>query len=777
MKKGYKIAIIVVAIVAALLLVASLVISPIAKWYIETNCKELIGRKITVENLSIKFLWGRLDADNFVLYEANDVDTFVSIEHLDADMRVWGIIRKSIEVDSINVVAPNATILREGNGLNFDDILTFFATKQGDTPSDTVPSDWRIILRDIGLHNGLIRYADDVLNIDWTMNNIQLNVPELDLSGSGTHAQLYLDFARGGSLELEALYDQQLMDYDMNCRITDYPLGVLTPFMESIVNVGDVKGRLALNLHAKGNIENIMASDFDGSVRLDSTEVYDIKGTQLLSLKEFKTEIEHINIAQDYNIKLRELSIDELNTRFEVYKDGSNNFSTLMVNNSDSVENDNLTAASNELSDTLPSNTAPQLNLSITELQLKNSSLVYADNTLPEPFTLRMSKMRFKAPNFTMQGENSIELFSVLQDAGALRIKWDGNIEAQNHDLRISLNNFNLKDISPYSLSFFGYPITAGKMSFQGQNIITGGELKGVNKLSLYNPTLDKKRSDVDAEFAMVPLKLAVVVLTDREGKADIDLPVSGNIHSPHFSYSKIIVQALVNVLVKIAAAPIDLLAGALGLNSDEVKEIEFGAWQHQFTPEQYDKIEKLSQLITEKPELAIRLVHEVNYEKGIQAIVENDFRREYYLSRNPERATSLNMVDVDTYQKMPLKGEEIVLFADSLLLSRGLAVEGSLSDKIYRLYNTHALDKLMRNIEMRDRGMMMQWSRALNMPEGSLQIVTPSRDEVKEMSGKTRYKVEMSVSGELPSEPDTTHENNSAGEAVINSDATTPDE
>ena len=753
MKKRTKIILSVVATLALLLLIASLIISPIAHWYIEKHCKELVGRRITIENVNVKLLLGKLNVDNFVLYEANDVDTFVSIEHLDADMRVWGILRKNIEVDSINVVAPRATILREGNGLNFDDMLTFFASKSFDTTTDTTPSDWGIILRDIGLENGEIRYADDILHIDWTMNHIKLNIPELDLSGSGTDAQLYLDFARGGSLDLKAMYDQRSMDYDMNCTISDYPLGVLMPFMEGMVNVGDVNGRLAIDLHARGNMENIMASDFDGAIRLDSAAMHSVEGEKLISLNEFKTDIEHINVSKDYIVKLRELSIDGLVSTFEIYEDGSNNFSSLMAVKTDSVVPEETIVEEVSENDTIQT-VAPRLDLTITNLQLRNSSFTYTDNTLPEPFSMRLSKMHFKSPNFTMQGQNSIELFSVLQETGALRIKWNGNIEAQDHDLTITLNNFNLKDISPYSVAFFGYPITDGKLSFRGQNIISQGDLKGTNKLSLYNPILDKKRSDVDAEFGIVPLKLAVVVLTDREGKADIDLPVSGNIHSPHFSYGKIIVQALVNVLVKIAAAPIDLLAGALGLNSDEVKEIEFGAWQHQFTLEQYDKIEKLSRVVAEKPELAIRLVHEVNYEKGIQAIVENDFRREYYLAQNPDRAASLNMVDMDTYQKMSLKGEAVTLFADSLLVARGLSLGGSLNDKMHRLYGANALDKLMRNIEMRDRGMMMQWQQALNMPEGTLQIVSPSREEVIESAGKTRYKVEMSVVGETSAQP-----------------------
>lgn len=761
MKKGLRITIIVISVIVALLLVASLLVSPIAKWYVEKNCKDLIGRKITIENLDIRLLLGRAAADNLVLYEANETDTFVSIEHFDADVRVWGILRKSIIVDSINVVAPNATILRQGNGLNFDDMLVFFAQKSaGETNADTIAqpdtikeatndNSWQIILRDIALNRGKIRYADDIIDIDWTMHHIELNIPEIDLSGSGTKAQLYFDFARGGSLALNAMFDQPTMDYELNCKISDYPVGVLMPFMKGIVNVGNVAGSLGINLHAQGNIDNIMASNLDGSIQLDSTYVDDINGQRLISLNQFKTDIEHIDIAHDYNIKLRNFLIDGVSAGYEVYHDGSNNFTSLFAT---TPQEETEAQPSQETPENVATNDtveAPKLNITVENIVMQNSNFAYTDNTLPEPFTLRLSKMRFKTPMFSTQGVNDVELFAVLQETGALRIKWNGNIEAQNHDLSLSLNNFNLKDISPYSLSFFGYPITEGKLSFRGQNIISDSQLKGTNKLSLYNPTVEKKRSDVDAQFGMVPLKLAIVVLTDREGKADIDLPISGDIKSPHFSYGNIIVQALVNVLVKIAAAPIDLMAEALGLNSNEIKEIEFGAWQHQFTPEQYDKIEKLSKIIAEEPELQIRLQHEVNFEKGIQAIVENDLKREYYLAQNPERAQSLNMVDIDTYQKTSLKDPGIILFADSLLTVKGLPTDGNINDKMHRLYGSAAVDKLMRNIEMRNRGMMMQWSKALNMPEGSLQIVTPTQDEIKLHNGKTRYKVEITAAGD----------------------------
>ena len=137
MKKFSKVALIVVAIIILLLLLVVLLISPVSKWYIEKYSKDLIGRRITIENFDLQLLKGQAFVDNFVLYEANDVDTFVSIGHVGADVQMWGIVRQSIVVDSFNIVAPNITVMRRNNRMNFDDMLQFMAGSDDSEPVDT----------------------------------------------------------------------------------------------------------------------------------------------------------------------------------------------------------------------------------------------------------------------------------------------------------------------------------------------------------------------------------------------------------------------------------------------------------------------------------------------------------------------------------------------------------------------------------------------------------------------------------------------------------------
>ncbi len=739
MKKSLKITLAVIAILALLFVAVVFLVSPVAKWYVETHCKELVGRRVTIEKLDIKLLSGRVDADNVVLYEANERDTFVSVGHLDTELELCPLLSQRVIVDSINVNALGLNVIRNRTSLNFDDMIAFFASKA--EPSDTIDdgeSGWSVVLNNISFSGGKLTYDDRTMHSLWTMRDIALRIPKIDLSGRGTRADLFLAFDSGGSLRLSALYDQPTMRYDVACDLEEYPVAGLLPLIQESLHVGGMEGLLSLGLHASGDINHILAFDLDGTIALENSSMTDTKGRQLAYIREIKTDIERVNIEQEYIIKLRECTIDGLKTRVEMFADGSHTFSDFVAAPDSTRET---------VSDSI------RLDLSVGNLLLSNSEVTYVDHTLPEPFSLHLGKLRIKSPNFSLKGNNRVELFSMIQETGTLMMKWEGNPEAQNHDLSISVGNFNLKDITPYSLAFFGCPITDGKLSFRGQNVVVDNQLSGVNKLSLYRPKVDKKRKGIDAEFGKIPLKLAMAVLTDREGKAELDLPVSGNLDSPEFSYKKIILKALVNVIVKVAAAPFDLLVKGLGLKSDEVKEIKFSAWQHQFTPEQYDKLEKISQVLKEKPDMVATLKQEVNYEEGIKNIVANDFRRAYYLSRHPEKDGMLDMKDYEAYQQIELRGDDVTQFADSLLTARGESVRGSLSDKMQLLFGSEAETQLMRNIQMRDRGMALQWARVLKMSETSLRIVSPSIEEVRSQSGKTRYKVLVALAGEEPYE------------------------
>ena len=54
-------------------------------------------------------------------------------------------------------------------------------------------------------------------------------------------------------------------------------------------------------------------------------------------------------------------------------------------------------------------------------------------------------------------------------------------------------------------------------------------------------------------------MKLGMYLLTDKDNNISIDLPISGNLNDPKFSYRKALLKVLGNLLAKVVTSPFRL--------------------------------------------------------------------------------------------------------------------------------------------------------------------------------------------------------------------------
>jgi hypothetical protein len=66
--------------------------------------------------------------------------------------------------------------------------------------------------------------------------------------------------------------------------------------------------------------------------------------------------------------------------------------------------------------------------------------------------------------------------------------------------------------------------------------VLPNGQLTRSNKLVLNQLTFGEK---VEGAPASLPVKLAVALLSDRNGVIDINLPISGSLNDPQFSLGR----------------------------------------------------------------------------------------------------------------------------------------------------------------------------------------------------------------------------------------------
>ncbi|MEG1405081.1 MAG: AsmA family protein, partial [Alistipes sp.] len=269
------------------------------------------------------------------------------------------------------------------------------------------------------------------------------------------------------------------------------------------------------------------------------------------------------------------------------------------------------------------------------------------------------------------------------------------------------------------------------------------------NHLDMFEPKADKKIKSIKPEFK-IPLKLGLYVLKDKKGHVKIDLPVKGSIDNPDFSYRKIVMKALGNVLLKVITAPFSFLSG----NSDNLEYIAIEPLQWEFTAEQYTKFDKLADMLRDKPDMKVTLTQRLDYRQALQAQAENNLKMAYYnhlrQADTTVAYTPLTMLEYEKIRDLKLKSDEVTLFADSLLRAQGNdPSKFNTAKKAQMLYGTRAAEQLMTMFERRNTAVSTYMTSMQGIPATALRVVTMPAEELHAYTGKNRYTLGLEVEGE----------------------------
>lgn len=739
MKKSLKILIIVASSIVTLLIITAVSISPIVKNYVEKHSRELVGRTMKMDKLSINIFTGGVKIENFVIYEQNDTGKFVAFDMFKTKIRLLPLLSSKCIIQRIQLSGAEVKISQRGDTFNFDDIIAHFAADSTASPeSDDTPTQWEIGIYNIAIDSSAILYKDLIVGSDWDINHMNLKIPGVYFSGKSTDVGLNLNFTSGGALRTDLKYDIEKKSYNLKLSLTNFSMEGLLPYLQQSMNINKIAGALDTEITVVGNTDHVMDFDLNGEAKLHNLLIEDNQGRKVIAVAGAQAMVENFNISKE-NFLFNKISADNVSTDFEVYKDGKNNFSDLMKSGPEQAPTDSTTAADNSM------------NILIGELSVANSQITYTDLTLIKPFTYKVSDISLTAVNVNPAAHNNtIDISATMQNQGTAKIKWTGNLTGTtNHNIRIILANIDLTQFSPYSLQYFGYPIHDGTLNFTSQNIIINSMLNGTNKLNIYKCELAKKDKQVKPEYS-VPLRVGLYILKDKRERIDLDLPIKGNVNSPEFSYKKIVIKALVNVLVKVAAAPVSFLANAMGLGGDKLQSIAINSMQHQFDSEQYAKLHELAVIIKTKPEMTLTLHQELNYTDALADYSLANLKMALYLKNNPDKQEKIELIDIDAMMNTDTKSQELIAYADTLLITKGLPISGNIQSKAVALFSQNAEQQIAEGMMARNTLLYSHMTTKLGLPEKAFTITSQPLDSMKLYKGKSQYTVGMNMGAEV---------------------------
>lgn len=763
MKKWIKITLIAAAVLAVLIVIAAIAVSPVAKNYIEKHDRELIGRSIRMERLRMNIFTGRLRIEGLRIGGSEDSTTFFRLDSFEMRMRLWPLLGNRVLVKKISFAGPDVKIYQRGNAFSFDDITARFA---GDTTAAATPEKpskpWEIGIYDITIRNGRVFYKDLALDAEWGMNDINLHIPGVYFSGEKTDVGAVLNFAEGGSLSTDVGYNIESSEFDIGIRLQDFALAGTLPYFRQSLDVTAVDGRLSADIRLRGNTEHLLSLTTEGTASLAGFALRDrqqrpVAGVDTLGVKLAEGDLGKMRFVFD------RIYVSGLSALFEMTPEG-NSLAALMKSPATEAASPaavSVSAATNPAPEAAPApaaeittsdtagNATPSPTLRIADLEIAKGRVTVRDLTMHRPFEYTVSEIRMRSRDFDPSKRNSMTVDARMQKTGSAKLRWEGTLDDMNNqNITLWLTNLDLRDFGPYCEHYTAYPLTKGNLTFRSQNVIRDRYLDGTNHLDMFEPKVDKKRKEIKAEMN-IPLKLGLYVLKDKKGHVKMDLPVRGSLDSPEFSYRKIVLKAIGNVLLKVVTAPFSFLSG----NKENLEYINIDPLQYVFTSEQYASLDKIAQALQDKPDMHIVLTQRVNMRRALPRQAAGALRMayaEHLKSADTTGRQPMSMLEYEKIQQTDIRTPAIMAFADSLLVQRGISPQGlSADDKALALYREKAAGQLARMMAARNKALAeyMQSTHGATAP--AFRVQTMDSLALPNYTGRDRYTIALEVDGE----------------------------
>lgn len=739
---GRKILFTVLGIIVGLVLAVLLLVSPIAKWYVEKHDTELIGRELTIKRLRVNLLAGSVNLGNVTLFEDDATTPFVSFDNFKTDIKMRDLINKRLWVNYLNLDGLYVNVIQNDSIFNFTSLINHFASDEPKEEEEN-SSSFGLIFNNINLSKSTICYNDVQLGSDIALRNIALCIPYIDLTTLDSDVGLDLSLPDGGKLHTEVNLSENAESYRLNLSISNLNIPIFEPYLKNEMALDSIRGKASLDLNAKGLTDHILEFDLDGFIRLWDLSAQDLYGHKLGEIDTIDMDIRHFS-AFDKDLELNRLSLYGIRVQYIIDSMGHTVFDNLTMESTEEfvdtlveeITTDTIFLDEKTLEDKTP------FRILVDDLQFADIDLVYEDNTLPEPFHYEMEDLLVKSRNFNMDGFNSVMLDAKLNKLGELKAFWKGNPRSLNdHNLTLTLRNLKLSDFSPYCIKILGFPLENGTLAFESQNVIEGGELKGINKLQLADPVVGDRIKGYEPEMKHIPLKLGVYCLTDMDNKVELELPISGNINDPEFSYRKAVFQVLGNLMLKVVTSPFSFLS-----KDDDMFYMPIDLSENDFTAADYSQLDDVASTLLSKPNMRVNFELQENYEKAMAFLSVAQLKRDFYLSQHPEQnARYIDLLTNIDIRNISDKDDGLLAFAAQF--NGGNRVKSSdLSTVARNHYETSSIELLNGIINNRNKLLVNYLNQGKGVPMNQIHVFSSDMSTLKEYKKDSRYVVTIEM-------------------------------
>lgn len=566
--------------------------------------------------LNLRVTEGKVQLADFRLSEAGSRDPVLTVPSLGLDGISMHLSKRELGIGTVSLTdAKIRAWLGQDGVLNFTPLFAPVAatpeTATRPKPSDSEPEEpWKVDVQAIEVAKTQVEFEDRRLGspVELAFDDLHMTLNDVNVPFKGpVPVTASFQLNQQGTLETKGTLRLDPLQTELALKLNHIGLRPFQPYLDHMVQLTIKDGELALDgeVTYRSRPESEPMLQYRGQAGLNNLHLAE-RGSN----KEFLgwTALSLNTMALDVTpttVKIGEIALRDPVVHLVTGKDGITNLSRVLhppdtapAPASKRVEQD----ASRKATTPTP--------VEVAVVQLTNLSATFVDESIVPSVSTGITNLTgtIKGLSSRQVAKADVALTGKVDEVAPLKIQGQINPlseEAFTH-LTFLFQGVDLTSVSPYAGKFVGYPITKGKLSLDLTYQLSKNRLVGENKVLVDQLMFGEKTDSPDA--TTLPVRLAVGLLKDRRGRIDIDMPVRGDLADPDFRYGRVVLNALVNLLTKVATSPFSALGGLVGGGGEELQFVEFQAGSEVLEPAEQHKLESIAKALQERPALRVEV-------------------------------------------------------------------------------------------------------------------------------------------------------------------------
>ncbi|MGY1918018.1 DUF748 domain-containing protein [Pseudomonas tolaasii] len=485
--------------------------------------------------------------------------------------------------------------------------VTAPATADSPKAEPAAPSKpWQVLLKDVQLRNYQVHLADRQVKPEVALELGPLNVDVQNFDSlNGSPFNLKVDSGLGKQGKIQATGEVNLNPVSAKLKVNtqDIDLRVAQAYISPFIRLELRSGMLGSNLDVNLKSTEPLALQVTGRAQVDQLHTLDTLKTRDF-VKWQRLVLEGVNYQHGDSLSIDKVNLLQPYARFMINDDRTTNVDDLLIPQPAD------TGAKSAAAKPAAGKDKP-LGIHIGQIAINDGSANFADFSLTPNFATAIQQLNGQIGTIDSRQAKpaSVDIKGKVDRYAPVTIK--GSVNPFDPmaalDIATSFKRVELTTLTPYSGKFAGFRIRKGRLNLDLHYVITKGQLKAENKVVVEQLQLGEKVDSADA--VDLPIRLAIALLKDTDGKISIELPVSGDLNNPQFSVMPIVWQTLRNLVMRAATAPFKFIGGLItGGGSEDLGNVSFAAGSSELSKDAEGALNTLAKALKERPTLRLEI-------------------------------------------------------------------------------------------------------------------------------------------------------------------------